>query len=119
MDIQIKRIYDSPSEGDGIRILVDRLWPRGISKEKSGIDHWVKDFAPSHELRKWFHQHLEEWDEFSRLYQIELLHQQDHIKAFFADLKSFRITFLYSSKFRDRNHAILLRQFIQNFHYQN
>lgn len=114
MDIQIKRIYDSPLEEDGLRILVDRLWPRGISKEKCKIDYWVKDFAPSHELRKWFHQHLEEWDEFSRLYQIELLRHQDQIKAFFADFKSLPITFLYSSKFRDRNHAILLRQFLMD-----
>ena len=70
MDIKIKRVYEQPDKNDGMRILVDRLWPRGLTKEKAGVDLWLKDIAPSTELRKWFNHDPDKWDEFKKRYLI-------------------------------------------------
>ena len=82
MKIQLKRAYDPPSKSDGTRILVDRLWPRGLTKAKARIDLWLKEIAPSTELRKWFHREGEgaDWKEFRRRYQAELKNHRDELE---------------------------------------
>src|SRR5690606_27928372 len=72
MKLHLKRVYDPKSEKDGMRVLVDRLWPRGLSKQEAAVDLWVKDVAPSTELRRWYHAHMDEWPEFRKRYEAEL-----------------------------------------------
>ena len=76
MSVRTTRIYEPAESGDGMRILVDRLWPRGVSKEDAALDRWIKDIAPSDELRRWFDHDPERWDEFNIRYKDELAHQQ-------------------------------------------
>lgn len=110
--IQTKRIYEDASPNDGFRILVDRLWPRGISKEKAALGFWGKEFAPSHDLRKWFHQNLDEWSKFQQLYLKELLENQELIHSFFENNKAKSYTLLFGAKDVHRNHAIVLKSFL-------
>ena len=79
MKIKIKRVYEKPDKDDGIRILVDRLWPRGLTREKASIDLWLKDIAPSAELRKWFGHDPEKWDEFRKRYRHELKEDEESV----------------------------------------
>lgn len=116
--INIKRIYESPSIEDGYRILVDRLWPRGISKDKAKIDEWAKNIAPSTELRKEFHQDPQLSAEFKMKYTTELEKNEqitdflDHIKI---KLQETNITFLYAAKDREYNHAVILKEWLEKF----
>jgi uncharacterized protein YeaO (DUF488 family) len=114
MNIAIKRIYEPFSETDGYRILVDRLWPRGIKKENTHIDIWMKDVSPSTELRKWFNHDPAKQDEFRHKYHAEI----NGSAAFGELLKTVRehktVTFLYASKEEHYNHAIVLRQFVND-----
>lgn len=112
--IKIKRIYDEPSSNDGYRILVDRLWPRGISKEKAAIDEWNKDLAPSTELRKWFHHAAVLFDLFEEKYRNELSEQTTAIKHVMEINKHRDISLLYGTKDPNINHAIVLLDVIQN-----
>jgi len=111
--ISIKRVYEQPDE-DGFRILVDRLWPRGLSKESAQIDVWLKDVAPSDVLRKWFSHDTKKWTEFKKKYRKELDEKKDVI----SKLKSLekakeKITLLYAAKDTERNNAVVLQQYIQ------
>ena len=72
MKVRVKRVYDPPAAGDGARVLVDRLWPRGLTKSEAALDAWLKDVAPSNELRKWYHAHLSQWEKFRKKYLEEL-----------------------------------------------
>lgn len=109
--VKVKRIYDTPAGSDGYRILVDRLWPRGIKKEKAAVDLWLKEVAPSHELRKHFHADRDQFAAFKKDYQAELKNN-----AAWQELKRLaknkNITLLYASKDEERNHAILLQQML-------
>jgi uncharacterized protein YeaO (DUF488 family) len=118
MQIQIKRIYeDHQTEDhrpdDGPRILVDRLWPRGISKEKANIHYWAKEIAPSNALRKWYQHDPEKWDEFKRRYYKELSANSEALEAFKAELAGETITFLYSSTERELNNAVALKAYVE------
>ena len=108
-NVKLKRAYESPSVGDGTRILVDRLWPRGISKEKAALDQWMKEIAPSTELRKWFGHDPKLWKEFRRRYVAEL---RQH-PTLLAELRSLArhgtITLVYSAHDEMHNDAIVLR----------
>jgi uncharacterized protein YeaO (DUF488 family) len=111
--IKLKRVYEEPSLKDGYRILVDRLWPRGLTKEKAKVDLWLKDIAPSNELRKWYHNNFDQWDEFKKKYKKEL---EDN-KAAFDELKKVIkqnkvVTFVYSSKEEKYNNAAALKEFL-------
>ncbi|WP_337860193.1 DUF488 family protein [Ferroplasma sp.] len=112
--IKIKRIYDEPDKDDGLRVLVERLWPRGISKEKGHIDLWIKDAAPSTELRKWFNHEDDKWEEFVEKYWIEL-NEDGQIKQVkeLAE-KNSPITFIYSAKNTEHNSAVALKNIIMN-----
>jgi uncharacterized protein YeaO (DUF488 family) len=114
MEIVIKRIYEPWSEADGFRVLVDRLWPRGVSKEKGRVDLWYKDIAPSPGLRIWFHHEEVNWPEFQRLYHLELAAMPETVAAFRALLAGRgKVTLLYGARDETRNHAGVLLSFLQ------
>lgn len=113
MNIQLKRVYDSPAEDDGYRILIDRLWPRGIKKEEARLDEWNKDLAPSDALRKWFQHERERFDEFSRRYQEELSHQKEPLTHLKKMSKTKKVTLLYAAKDRDINNAVVLYEVLE------
>lgn len=108
--IDIARIYDDPAERGGLRILVDRLWPRGISKERARLDLWAKEIAPSNDLRKWVHAAEDRWDEFVERYRAELAAspgEVDDLRRRIGDAGT--ATLLYSVRDPERNHAAILR----------
>jgi uncharacterized protein YeaO (DUF488 family) len=111
MKIEIMRIYDEPSKEDGKRILVDRLWPRGISKERAKIELWAKDIAPSHELRKWFSHDPEKWMEFREKYFSELDSIPDVLIPIYELIRNNTVTFIFSSKETRFNNAAALKEY--------
>jgi len=116
MPIQIKRIYEPVEESDGIRLLIDRLWPRGVSKEKAHIDGWVKELAPSSQLRVWFGHKPENFEHFAALYRAELdANPQAQTKARQIILQSNEntVTLLYGAKDPKINHAIILKAYLE------
>jgi uncharacterized protein YeaO (DUF488 family) len=112
MTFQIKRIYDKPTSSDGYRVLVDRLWPRGVSKEKAALDEWCKDIAPSPELRTWFGHKEENFAEFSALYQAELAKNPavKHLRELAKDHQT--VTLLYAAHDPLINHAQILSAYL-------
>ncbi len=115
MDIKLKRVYEQASSDDGMRILVDRLWPQGESKVKADLDEWMKDIAPSTELREWFHDHLDDWSEFERRYNAELDDNPDQVNTMVGYLKKGRVTFVYASKDTEHNNAVVLKAYMENY----
>ncbi|TFE66707.1 hypothetical protein A7Q09_01745 [Methylacidiphilum sp. Yel] len=111
--ICIKRVYEEPSAQDGYRILVDRLWPRGMHKEQLKIDFWAKDWAPSDELRKWFTHDPQKWEVFSKKYVEELTSKEHAIKEHLSNCPSPTVTLLYSAKDTVHNQAVVLKSFIE------
>lgn len=112
MDIALKRAYEMPTKEDGSRILVDRLWPRGIRKEDLALDDWPKEVAPSNELRKWYQHDAEKWDEFKERYFRELSDKGDIWQPILQKAKLGKVTLIYSAKNTDYNNAIALREFL-------
>ena len=111
--IKIKRVYDPVSPGDGRRILVDRLWPRGIKKENAAIDEWLKDIAPSTELRKWYSHDPAKWGEFRKRYKGELKDKTGIIERLRQESKKQTITLLFSSREMELNNAVALKELIE------
>jgi len=113
--IQIKRVYDSPQKGDGVRILVDRLWPRGIKKENLDYDEWPKELAPSSDLRKKFHSDSLSYSEFKKEYKKELKQDeaQDKILEIAKVAKKKKVTLLYGAKDTEHNNAVVLKEMIE------
>lgn len=112
--IQIKRIYDDPSKDDGYRILIDRIWPRGMSKEDAQLDDWNKDLAPSTELRKWFDHDPEKFKDFSDKYKNELKNQTKALKELRQKAKDQTVTLLYGAKDTEHNQAVVLKNVLEN-----
>jgi uncharacterized protein YeaO (DUF488 family) len=110
--IKIKRIYDPPAKEDGFRILVDRLWPRGLGKEKAKIDLWLKEIAPSDQLRKWYGHDPKKWTQFRKKYSNELKDKDELVNRIAGKVKEGTITFLYSSKEEKHNNAVALKEYI-------
>ena len=108
-----KRVYEIANADDGIRILVDRLWPRGLSKEKLDIDYWAKDVAPSHELRKWYQHDHDKWLEFKQRYFEELNNNDIAVNALKDQIKALNVTFLYASKEQVFNNAHALIEYLE------
>jgi uncharacterized protein YeaO (DUF488 family) len=108
-----KRVYDPPSSGDGCRILVERLWPRGVSKGDAAIDLWLKDAAPSHELRRWFGHEPARWEEFRRRYFEELGGRGDAVGAIRERLVKGPVTFVFASREMRYNNAVALREYLE------
>ena len=111
--IKTKRIYDKLEADDGFRILVDRIWPRGIKKNDIIIDLWQKDIAPSASLRKWFNKDQRKWDKFKSSYYEELNGKQEIVKLLLEKAEKGTITLLYSSKEEQYNNAIALKEFLE------
>ena len=113
MNIKIKRVYEQPDKKDGERILVDRLWPRGLTKEKAGVDLWLKEIAPSTELRKWFDHDPEKWQRFRGRYETEIRHKDDLIKILRQKAREGTITLIYGARDERHNEALVLKQFLE------
>jgi uncharacterized protein YeaO (DUF488 family) len=111
--IALRRVYDPPSSGDGCRILVERLWPRGVSKGDAAIDLWLKDAAPSHELRRWFGHEPARWEEFRRRYFEELGGRGDAVGAIRERLVKGPVTFVFASRELRYNNAVALREYLE------
>ena len=116
MAIAVKRVYEAPSRSDGVRVLVDRLWPRGLTKKEAAIDSWLRDLAPSNELRQWYHANPEAWSAFRRRYfkelagpkataAVEKLHRLAEAKR--------NLTLLYASRNEERNNATVLKELLE------
>ncbi|MCG3118014.1 MAG: hypothetical protein ALAOOOJD_00147 [bacterium] len=110
MPIMLKRVYDPPEKSDGTRILADRLWPRGISKEKARVDAWLKEIAPSNELRQWFGHKPERWEEFQKRYRQELqrTERQEPLRHLRALARQGTVTLLFAATDDERNNAVVL-----------
>lgn len=114
MDIQLKRIYDSADPEDGYRVLVDRIWPRGISKDKAKVDLWPKELAPSKELRQWFGHEPDKWPEFKRRYFKELRQQEENLQPLREASQKARVTLVFASKEERYNNAAALKAFLES-----
>ena len=111
--IQLKRVYEKPSRKDGLRILVDRLWPRGLSKEAAHLDLWLKDVAPSTDLRKWFGHDAARWSEFQKRYRAELRERDDAVRRIAERARDGTVTLVYGAKDTVHNDAVVLKQFLE------
>ncbi len=111
-DILVKRVYEPASKADGARILVDRLWPRGVSKVEAELDAWLKDVAPSTELREWFNHETARWSEFRKRYIAELDKEPDAVAELQAWAKKGRVTLLYAAHDESHNNAVVLREYL-------
>ena len=112
MDITLRRVYDDPVPGER-RILVERLWPRGLTKEKAAIDLWLKEVSPSQDLRRWFKHDPEKWIEFQERYRAELDQNPEGIARLREELAKGPVTFVYAASDPERNSARLLREYLQ------
>jgi len=110
MKLKIKRVYDKPAEEDGTRILVDRLWPRGLTKQKAKVDVWLKDIAPSTELRKWFAHDPEKWKEFIKKYKKELHENKEQAAILKEYLKQGTVTLVYGARDEVHNEALVIKE---------
>jgi len=111
-NIRIKRAYEEPDAEDGERILVDRLWPRGLTKERARIDLWLKNVAPSTELRKWFAHDPAKWPEFSRRYKEELKRNQEQLLLLKQEAAKGTVTLVYGAKDQQYNEAVILQRLL-------
>jgi uncharacterized protein YeaO (DUF488 family) len=114
MNIQLKRIYEAGSKDDGYRILVDRLWPRGFTKEKAALDLWLKEIAPSNELRKWFGHDPDKWKEFQKKYRQELKQNKEAVEILKDYIQKGNVTLLYAAKDEEHNEAQVIKDFISS-----
>jgi len=114
MKIKVKRVYEPASPGDGTRLLVDRLWPRGLRKETAKMDTWLKDLAPSNELRRWFGHDPDKWTEFQRRYSAELDEKPDVRKSILPQNTKGTVTFLFAAKDTEHNNAVALKNYLHH-----
>ena len=111
--IQVKRVYEKPSRTDGLRVLVDRLWPRGLTKERATVKLWLKDLAPSTELRKWFGHDPAKWKQFQARYRKELREKKEPLNLLKQKSKERTVTLLYGARDEDHNEALVLKKVLQ------
>ncbi len=112
MEIRVKRIYETPEPADGYRLLVDRLWPRGVSKESASLDAWMREVAPSSELRRWFGHNASRWWEFKRRYGVELDIHQDLVAEILSLARERPVTLVYSARDSNHNQAVALAEYL-------
>jgi uncharacterized protein YeaO (DUF488 family) len=113
MAIRLKRVYDAPALEDGVRVLVERLWPRGLSKERAAVDTWVKDLAPSTELRRWYGHDESRWAEFRLRYRTELREKPEALAALRRLAAAGPVTFVFASRETERNSTAVLREVVE------
>lgn len=111
-NVRLKRAYESPARGDGTRVLIERLWPRGVKKADAALDQWMKDVAPSTALRQWFGHDPARWPEFRRRYQAELRAQNAQLDELRALARKGTLTLIYSARDEEHNGAIVLREIL-------
>ena len=114
MNIRIKRVYENAESADGYRVLVDRLWPRGIKKSAAALDEWAKDLAPSRELRKWYSHDPAKWHEFQQLYRKELDKKEQLIADLLKRADQDTVTLLFAAKDTEHNNAEVMKSFIED-----
>ena len=113
MNIKLKRVYEKPDKEDGFRILVDRLWPRGLTKEKASVDLWLKEIAPSAELRKWFGHDPAKWKNFRARYETEIRHNTNLFTVLQQKAREGTITLVYGARDKKHNEALVLKQLLE------
>jgi len=113
MQVWLKRAYEKPGNQDGVRILVDRIWPRGVSKEELLLDSWLKEIAPSAELRKWFGHDPERWDEFKHRFFAELDGRKEPVEKLFSRVKKGRVTLIFAAQDEEHNNAVALKEYLE------
>lgn len=113
MKLRLKRVYDPPQKEDGIRILVDRIWPRGISRQVAAIDLWLKEIAPSTELRKWFGHDPEKWSEFQKRYHREIHSNTEALQSLLEQIRKGPVTLVYSARDERHNQGVALLKFLE------
>ena len=113
MTISLKRAYEAPSPSDGCRILVERLWPRGLAKQDAKIDLWPKDVAPSTDLRRWFNHEPDRWAEFKRRYARELSRRREALEPIHERVRAGQVTFVFASRERRFNNAVALKEYVE------
>jgi uncharacterized protein YeaO (DUF488 family) len=111
--IQLKRVYEKPARSDGMRVLVERLWPRGLSKERAAVALWLKDVAPSPELRKWFGHDPARWEEFRKRYAKELRENKEAVEVLKEKAKKGTVTLVYAARDEEHNGALALKRFLE------
>ena len=111
--IKLKRVYEKAENNDGLRVLVDRLWPRGVKKEEAKLDEWLRDIAPSSELRKWFSHDPNKWEEFKRRYEEELAQKEELLDKLIQDAKGKNITLVYASRETQFNNVTVLKTLME------
>ena len=114
--LKIKRVYEPVEPDDGVRFLVERLWPRGIKKEQAHIQQWLKDVAPSAELRRWFEHDPAKWDEFKRRYDRELSHNHEALAPIIEAEHKGNVTLVYSARDTEHNNALALKEYLEHHH---
>ena len=114
MKVHLKRVYEKPTTKDGTRVLVDRVWPRGLKKEDAQIDKWLKDVAPSTELRRWFGHDPERWDEFRERYFRELDDNPDAVGRLMAEVQYGPVTLVFSARDEEHNNAVALKEYLES-----
>jgi uncharacterized protein YeaO (DUF488 family) len=112
MSIHVKRVYDPPGQNDGVRILVDRIWPRGLTKEEAQLDLWLKDVGPSDELREWFGHDPDRWPEFQRRYFAELADKTTLIEEIREKARTGKVTLLFGARNEEMNQAVALKKYV-------
>lgn len=112
MPVYTKRVYEDPDSADGTRVLVDRLWPRGVSKEEAQLDDWLKEIAPSDDLRNWFDHDPDRWDEFTERYRSELDDRPERVRELLEYVQSGTLTLLYAATDEEHNNAVVLVDYL-------
>lgn len=110
--VSIKRVYVPPEKSDGFRVLIDRLWPRGLSKEKAKVDLWLKEIAPSTALRKWFNHEPEKWKQFEKKYREEIKNNPEALQVLKSKMKQGKLTLVYGAKEERFNDAVVLQNLL-------
>ena len=116
VSIRLKRVYDKPTKADGRRVLVDRIWPRGLKKNEARIDQWLKEIAPSTALRKWFAHDPGKWREFKKRYSAELNDQREQVEQLARAAEKRTVTLLFGAKDTEHNNAVALKEYIERFY---
>jgi uncharacterized protein YeaO (DUF488 family) len=112
--LRVKRVYADAEKGDGLRVLVDRIWPRGLSKKEAGVDRWLKEIAPTNALRRWFGHDPEKWDEFRRRYAEELEDKAEDVQWLVNESRKKTVTLLYGAKDERHNNAVALKEYLED-----
>jgi uncharacterized protein YeaO (DUF488 family) len=114
LDVRIKRIYDEPDPSDGYRVLIDHVWPRGISRERARLDEWARELAPSNELRRWFAHDPARFEEFRARYRGELVDQRDHLLELARRARSHPVTIMYAARDQQHNNAVVVAELVRD-----